>query len=293
MNAPDPPVIACGCGSAKVCSDRFASDFGSIVVRSTCQWKRFKRVQRCSSLTMASQSRWIGVYALVWLVACYYLEPVLAQSSGQVVKILAVFDQADMEMMTRVLHKTLAAHNKENNPTQQWTSPTTTTTTPTTKTTSEPPSSNNNNNMKPSNSKRLRKNVSNNQIRMEAVIFPAPWWINQTADDLCSLLLNHKPVAILALAEEKVVFQVAVAASGFDIPIIGIRSGRDLDDSSFQVSLLRLLGIDSNRKSAFSCKTVPFGNRIGTAIFFLSLPPSNCHLLSEHFLLNRISIAVY
>lgn len=173
---------------------------------------------------MAPQSRWIAVYVPVWLaVACYYyLEPVVAQNSGQqVVKILAVFDQADMEMMTRVLHKTLAAHNRENS----------------NNATPGEPSSSDTAKSSLDSSARYRKNIAtNNPIRMEAVIYSAPWWINQTADDVCRLLLDHKPVAILALADEKAVFQVAVVASGFDIPVVGIRSGRDLDDSSFQVS---------------------------------------------------------
>ena len=210
------------------------------------------------------RSRWILFWLLVWLVTCYYLGPAAAQQNGaQVVKILAIFDQGDLEMMTRVLHKTLVALNKENNRPQwksaasnpllrrdrrdsapsmergqfwNWTPP--------------PPSTASNsfrgrpsvalskaNYSSVSRASAALKNArSKSRLKIEAKVFPAAWWINQTADDLCALLLLHKPMAILALTDEKVVLHVALAASALQIPVIGIRTGRDLDDSSFQVS---------------------------------------------------------
>jgi hypothetical protein len=154
------------------------------------------------------------------------------RASSSVVRILAVFDQAELETMERVMHKTLIALNKEKT---AWTgggigrlsnsgigadvNVTASTAT---------------------NGKR-RKWLAGGGVRLtvDSVTFSSQWWLNQTADDLARLILTHRPVAVLVLsADDRSVFRVALAAAPFHLPVIGARAQRGLDDSSFRVSLL-------------------------------------------------------
>ena len=160
--------------------------------------------------------------------------------SPSVVRILAVFDQSEMETMERVTHKTLIALNKEKT---AWTG-----------------SSGNgggrwnrllnsgigvnnvtssiNNNNKKSRSKWLASNAGPAaRLTVDSVTFSSQWWLNQTAEDLGRLILTHRPVAVLVLsADDRSVFRVALAAAPFQLPVIGARAQRGLDDSSFRVS---------------------------------------------------------
>ena len=162
----------------------------------------------------------IGLWLLFWLAMSVAQIP--AAMPVDTVKFIAVFDQADMETMSRVLQKNLASLNKERGG-LTWHR---------TFATSSSSSS--------ITSQSLDKGLGTfrwkERLQMESVIVSGEWWMNQTAQDLCRLLSSHKPVAILALAKESIVFHVSLAASHFHIPIIGTRAHRGLDDSSFQVS---------------------------------------------------------
>jgi len=160
----------------------------------------------------------IGLWLLVWLAMSVAQIP--AAIPVDTVKLIAVFDQADMETMSRVLQKNLASLNKERSG-LTWHRTAT-----------------NSGTMGQSLDKGLGTFKWKERLQMESVIVSGEWWMNQTAQDLCRLLSSHKPVAILALAKESIVFHVSLAASHFHIPIIGTRAHRGLDDSSFQVSRL-------------------------------------------------------
>jgi hypothetical protein len=159
--------------------------------------------------------------------------------SSSVVRILAVFDQSEMETMERVMHKTLIALNKEKT---AWTG-----------------SSGGGGaggrwnrllnsgigvnvtssiNNKKSRSKWLASNAgAAARLTVDSVTFSSQWWLNQTAEDLGRLILTHRPVAVLVLsADDRSVFRVALAAAPFQLPVIGARAQRGLDDSSFRVS---------------------------------------------------------
>ena len=143
------------------------------------------------------------------------------------VKILAVFDQADMETMERVMQKTLTALNKEKT---AWTAASGN---------GGGGGENASSAASPApwyNGKR-RKEWLAGRLAVDSVAFSSQWWANQTADDLGRLIASHRPVAVLALsADEHSVFRVALAASTFHLPVIGARAQRGLDDSSFRVS---------------------------------------------------------
>lgn len=188
---------------------------------------------------MAHACKWLVMgLRLCWLLSCYYIASSTAQNvqNDGNVKVLAIFNQDEMETMARVLNKTLAALNKESH-SLSW----------------QRVESTLRNQLDPdyvsdeSSLKLTGKGVVNQskinairrwkeRLKMESVIYSGQWWMNQTAEDLCRLILLHKPVAILALAEEQIVFHASLAASLFHIPIIGTRVQRGLDDSSFQVS---------------------------------------------------------
>ena len=140
-------------------------------------------------------------------------------SSSSAVRILAVFDQAEMETMERVMHKTLIALNKEKT---AWTGGIAADGANVT-----------------ANGKRRKWLASSGggRLTVDSVTFSSQWWLNQTADDLARLILTHRPVAVLALSsDDRSVFRVALAAAPFHLPVIGARAQRGLDDSSFRVS---------------------------------------------------------
>lgn len=152
------------------------------------------------------------------------------------VKILAVFDQADMATMERVMHKTLIALNKEKT---AWSS------------------SSSSYRSRPSSAltgraTRQRAPLSDapTALIVESVVFSVQWWINQTADDLGRLFVQHRPAAVLVLSsDEHSVFRIALAAAAHHLPIIGARARHGLDDSSFRVSrLIFILRIAYHRR---------------------------------------------
>jgi len=135
-----------------------------------------------------------------------------------VVRILAVFDQADVEVMERVSHKTLLALNKEKT---AWSA--------------------GKFSRLGSFTSRRRPTSSSGQssLIVESVIQSAQWWKNQTAEDLGRLFLQHRPAAVMCLSvDEHSVFRVALAAAAHHLPVIGVRPQHGLDDSSFQVNEL-------------------------------------------------------
>ena len=149
--------------------------------------------------------------------------------AGPSVKILAVFDETDMETMERVMQKTLIALNKEKT---AWAG-----------TSWMGEGIHNNNSSLTSNvrgpwySGKRRKEWLAGRLTVESVAFSSQWWANQTADDLGHLFIHHRPAAVLALsADEHSVFRVALAAASYHLPVIGARAHRGLDDSSFRVS---------------------------------------------------------
>lgn len=150
------------------------------------------------------------------------------------VRILAVFDQADMETMERVMQKTLIALNKEKT---AWAGASFTSGDNATSSLSIGGSS-----VPRVGSSRLlntkrRKEWLAGRLTVESVAFSSQWWANQTADNLNHLILSHRPIAVLALsADEQSVFRVALAAASFHLPVVGARAQRGLDDSSFRVS---------------------------------------------------------
>lgn len=181
-----------------------------------------------------------------------------ASSTSSVVRILAVFDQAELETMERVMHKTLIALNKEKT---AWTGggigrlsnsgigadANVTASTAT-------------------NGKRRKwlagggGGSGGGRLTVDSVTFSSQWWLNQTADDLARLILTHRPVAVLVLsADDRSVFRVALAAAPFHLPVIGARAQRGLDDSSFRVScfLVLFLGFISHFLNEFVVSTPP------------------------------------
>lgn len=147
------------------------------------------------------------------------------------VRMLAIFDQADMETMERVMQKTLIALNKEKT---AWTGASFVSGTANDNTSSSAAGSvqlrGSRFNMK------RRKDWLAGRLTVESVAFSSQWWANQTADNLNRLILTHRPIAVLALsADEQSVFRVALAAASFHLPVIGARVQRGLDDSSFRV----------------------------------------------------------
>ena len=141
----------------------------------------------------------------------------------EVVTIVAIFNSEDLETMTRVLNKTLAALNKENgrnpwrNQVSSW-----------------------NDYLplgwmfEPGDHRRVRAKKSS-RLQVDSVVYSAQWWMNQSSHDLCNLLSVHKTVAILVLADESSVLRAALISSIINIPVIGSRSSRTFDTSSFQV----------------------------------------------------------
>lgn len=152
------------------------------------------------------------------------------QSTSSTVRILAVFDQADIGTMERVMQKTLIALNKEKT---AWSG-----TSWTHNRAADNASSSSVSVVRgPWYNGKRRKDWLAGRLTVESVAFSSQWWVNQTADDLGRLILSHRPVAVLALsADEQSVFRVALAAASFHLPVIGVRAQRGLDDSSFRVS---------------------------------------------------------
>lgn len=156
------------------------------------------------------------------------------KSSSTVVRILAVFDQSEMETMERVMHKTLIALNKEKTgwtggSAARWNRFNSGIAVDANVTSAQQPRKRSKWQMaSPSNSGRLT---------LDSVTFSSQWWLNQTAEDLARLILTHRPVAVLVLSsDDRSVFRVALTAAPFHLPVIGARAQRGLDDSSFRVS---------------------------------------------------------
>lgn len=143
---------------------------------------------------------------------------ITAATRPAVVRILAVFDQADVEVMERVAHKTLLALNKEKT---AWSA--------------------GKFSRMGSIAGRRRPTTAPGQslLVVESVIQSAQWWKNQTAEDLGRLFVQHRPAAVMCLSvDEHSVFRVALAAAAHHLPVIGVRPQHGLDDSSFQVNQL-------------------------------------------------------
>lgn len=172
--------------------------------------------------------------------SCYTGQARAGQSaeagSVAVVKILAVFDQSEVELMERVMHKTLIALNKEKT---SWASATTSLRTPS--------------------FLRRRPALQPPVLMVESVVQSCQWVTNQSAEDLNRFFLQHRPAAILVLsADERSVFRVALAAAAHHLPVIGARPHHGLDDSSFQVSqtFISLKKKNKNRKGGIDKRNV-------------------------------------